>query len=130
MSELKPGILGEARTVVSEANTAITYGSGSVPVLATPAMIALMEKAALESVQPFLPEGMTTVGTRVKVKHLAATPVGMEVVARSELMEVDGRKLKFKVTAYDGKELIGEGEHTRYIVETEKFVVKAQAKRE
>ncbi len=123
--KIKAGITGEARAVVSEANTAIAFGSGSVNVFGTPAMIGLMENAALSSVDPLLEEGYTTVGTKVDVQHLAATPIGMEVVARSKLVEVDGRRLVFEVEASDGAGPVGRGIHERYIVKLEGFLKKA-----
>jgi len=129
MEGLKPGILGESKIMVSEHTTAIAYGSGGVAVFATPAMIGLMENAALNSVQPILSEGLTTVGTKVDIKHLAATPIGMEVVAKSELVEVDGKRLVFKVEAFDDKDKIGEGVHERFIVDLAKFVDRANGKK-
>jgi len=126
--KLKVGLKGEARTVVTDDNTAIAYGSGSVSVFATPAMIGLMEKAALSSVDPLLDEGSSTVGMKLEVEHLAATPKGMNVVATSELVEVDGRRLVFNVEARDDKELIGRGRHERFIVPLEKFISRAEAK--
>lgn len=126
--KLKVGIKGEARTVVTDENTAIAYGSGSVSVFATPAMVGLMEKAALSSVDPLLEEGKSTVGTRLDIEHLAATPKGMNVVATSELIEVDGRRLVFKVEAKDDNELVGRGTHERFIIPLEKFISKAEAK--
>ncbi len=129
MSNLKPSIKGEASAAVDHSNTAIAYGSGGVSVFATPAMIGLMEKAALSSVDPLLESGMTTVGTRVDVQHLAATPVGMKVVAESELVEVDGKRLVFKVEARDEVEVVGRGTHERYIVPERKFLDRASAKK-
>lgn len=129
MDGLKTGILGEAKTTVSDQNTAITHGSGSVAVFATPAMIALMEKAALSSVQPYLPEGHTTVGIKISSSHIAATPLGMEVTAKSELTEIDGKRLVFKIEAYDAKEKIGEGTHERFVINVEKFMKKNDEKR-
>jgi predicted thioesterase len=129
MDALKTGITGESKTVVSEKNTAITHGSGSVPVFATPAMIALMENAALSSVQPLLPEGHTTVGTKITSSHIAATPLGMEVTAKSELTEIDGKRLVFRVEAYDAKDKIGEGIHERFIINIEKFMQKNEEKK-
>lgn len=126
--ELKPGLEGEARANVSEENTAIAYGSGAVKVFATPAMIGLMEKAALSSVDPLLGEGLTTVGTRVEAKHLAATPVGMNVVARSRLIEVDGKRLLFEVEARDDLDVIGRGLHERFIVKLDSFIKRAESK--
>ncbi|MFZ3172543.1 MAG: thioesterase family protein [Carboxydocellales bacterium] len=129
MDSVKVGIKGEAKVQVSENNTAIVYGSGGVAVFATPAMIGLMEKAALSSIDNVLSTGLSSVGTRVDVKHLAATPVGMNVVAKSELLEVDGKRLEFKVEAYDEAGLVGEGTHQRYIVDLEKFIAKALTKK-
>ncbi|NLY44171.1 MAG: thioesterase family protein [Clostridiaceae bacterium] len=91
-------------------------------------MIALMEQAAAECVQPYLGEGQATVGTKVDIIHMAATPVGAKVCARAQLMEVDGRKLIFKVEAFDEKEKIGEGIHHRVIINVERFMQKVSAK--
>ncbi len=126
--EIKPGLKGEARIKVDENNTAITYESGSVRVFATPAMIRLMEKAALSSVDPLLEPGFTTVGTRVDVKHLSATPVGMNVVVTSRLVEAEGKRLLFEVEARDEAELIGTGLHERFIVKKESFVKRTEGK--
>lgn len=125
---LAPGITGEVEMTVGRTDTAVALGSGSVEVLATPAMIALMEKAALTSVEPFLNAGQTTVGVSVNVRHLSPTPVGMKVRARSELMAVDGRRLVFKVFAYDEKEMVGTGTHERYVVDTDRFLDRAMKK--
>ncbi len=125
---LKVGMIGEARTKVTEDNTALKFGSGSVKVFATPAMIGLMEAAAINCIDSYLPKGYASVGTKVEVKHLSATPIGMEVAAEAELLEVDGPKIKFKVSAYDGKEKIGEGLHYRYIVKLDDFLKKANEK--
>ena len=129
MSNLKTGIKGEASAAVNDSNTAVAYGSGGVSVFATPAMIGLMEKAALTSVDPLLEGGMTTVGTRIDVQHLAATPIGMNVVAVSELVEVEGKRLLFRVEARDDLELVGQGTHERYIVPMQKFLDRASAKK-
>jgi fluoroacetyl-CoA thioesterase len=125
---LKAGMIGEARTMVTEENTALKFGSGTIKVYATPAMIGLMEKASINCVEGSLPEGFSSVGTKVEVKHLAATPIGMEVAAEAELLEADGPKLKFRITAHDGKEKIGEGTHSRYIVKLDEFLKKAESK--
>lgn len=125
---LAPGITGEVEMTVGRTDTAVALGSGSVEVLATPAMIALMEKAALTSVEPFLNAGQTTVGVSVNVRHLSPTPVGMKVRARSELTAVDGRRLVFKVFAYDEKEMVGTGTHERYVVDTDRFLDRAMKK--
>ena len=129
MSELQIGLKGVAETPVTEENTAAAMGSGLLPVFATPAMLALMEKAAAASVQPYLAEGQGTVGTRLEVSHLAATPVGLTVRAESELIEIDRRRLVFTVRAWAGEELIGEGTHQRFIIDNARFLEKALAKR-
>lgn len=126
---LKTGIKGVQDLQVTEANTALTVGSGTLQVFATPAMVALMEKTAWESVAPYLEEGEGTVGTQLNISHLSATPLQMRVRCESELTEVDGRRLVFKVAAYDEAGLIGEGTHERFIIKNEKFQAKADGKR-
>lgn len=126
--ELKAGIEGEARAAVTDDNTAVAYGNSAVNVFASPAMIGLMEKAALTSVEPFLGEGQTTVGTRFEVTHLAATPVGMNVIAISRLVEVDGKRLIFEVEARDEVDLIGKGVHERFIVKLDSFIKRVEGK--
>ena len=130
MDALSIGLKGHAETLVTEENTAAAMGSGLLPVFATPAMLALMEKAAASSVQPCLPEGQGTVGTRLSVSHLAATPIGLTVRAESELIAVDRRKLRFSVRAWAGDELIGEGEHERFVIDNARFLEKALAKKQ
>ncbi len=130
MDALPIGLKGLAETLVTEENTAAAMGSGLLPVFATPAMLALMEQAAASSVQPFLPEGQGTVGTRLEVSHLAATPIGLTVRAESELIAVDRRKLRFAVRAWAGDELIGEGEHERFVIDNARFLEKALSKRQ
>ena len=125
---LKIGITGEARCLVTPETTAANLGSGALEVFATPAMIALIEKTAWQSVQPMLEEGCGTVGTALRVRHLSATPVGMEVVAKTELQEIDGRRLVFKVEVYDAKGMVGDGEHERFIVKNDSFLKKAKGK--
>ena len=124
------GIKGETKVMVNASNTAEAMKSGLLPVFATPMMVAIMEDAAAKSVQPHLKEGQTTVGTLVSVKHLSATPEGMEVRAESELVEVDNRRLVFDVRAYDEKGQIGEGKHERFIIDAERFMEKTRAKTE
>lgn len=128
MKDLPIGLKGQAETTVNERNTAAAMGSGLLPVFATPAMLALMENAAASSVQPFLDEGQGSVGTRLEVSHLAATPLGLRVRAESELLAVDRRKLRFAVRAWAGEELIGEGIHERFIIDNARFLEKALAK--
>ena len=127
---LETGIKVTKEIMVTNENTAKTMGSGTLDVFATPAMIALMENTAYESVASELEEGSGTVGTALNVKHVAATPVGMKVTCETELIKVDGRALTFSVKAFDEKGLIGEGEHERFIVFNEKFQAKADAKLE
>lgn len=125
---LETGIKGMQEVLVTEANSAKTMGSGTLDVFATPAMIALMEKTAWKSVAEHLEEGNGSVGTELNVKHVSATPLGMTVRCESELIEVDGRRLVFKVAAYDEAGLIGEGTHERFVVNNEKFQGKANSK--
>ena len=126
---LEKGITGSLECVVTEEKTAKRMGSGELDVYATPAMIALMEETAYKSVSMELDEGMGSVGTLMNVKHVAASPVGMKITCKSELVEVDGRKLVFHVEAFDEEGLIGEGTHERFIIQNEKFQKKADSKR-
>lgn len=121
---LKPRLKNKKTVSVQEKDTAVAHGSGLLPVFATPAMIALMENTAMESVQPHLAEGEGTVGTRIDVKHVAATPVGGEVTCESELVEIDRRRLVFAVRVCDARGTVGEGTHERFIVNNEKFLAK------
>lgn len=125
---LAPGLTGQAHTTVIEANTAAAVGSGGLAVFATPMMVALMEKAAMELVQPYLKEGESTVGTLVNIKHMAATPLSMKVRAEARLEAVEGRRLVFTVEAFDEREKIGEGVHERFIIGVEKFLGKVEQK--
>lgn len=125
---LEAGIKGEQSVEVVYENTATAVGSGVLEVFGTPYMLALMEKTASESVAPYLEEGCGSVGTQVTISHVAATPIGMTVRCETELTEVDGRRLVFKVAAYDEAGLIGEGTHERFIVQNEKFQTKANNK--
>ena len=125
---IKVGITGEAKDQVTENNIAKTLRSGELKVYATPAMVALMEEAAYKSVRDELEEGKGTVGTEMKVKHLASTPIGMEVTAKAELIEVDRRRLVFKVEAFDERGKIGEGIHERFIIDNDKFQEKTDNK--
>lgn len=126
--ELKVGIKGKQSLTVREEMLASAIGSGMIEVFSTPYMVALMESTAQLSVADAVGEGNVTVGTKLDISHLAATPLGMGVYAESELVEVDGRRLVFKVAAYDECGIIGEGMHERFIVGAEKFVAKCQAK--
>ena len=126
---LKPGLTAQKTCIVSERNTASAYGSGGLDVFSTPAMIALMEAAALSAVDPLLPAGWSTVGTELNVKHLSATPSGMKVTAKAELLSMEGRSLSFKVKAFDEAGKIGEGTHGRFIIENSKFLARIEAKK-
>jgi len=119
---LVPGLTGEATTTVTHENTAASVGAGGVEVFGTPMMIALMENAAWRAVVHNLAEGDVTVGTVVNVRHLAATPLGQQIRATAELIEIDGRRLVFNVEAYDENRKIGEGQHERFIVNLERFI--------
>ena len=129
MTNLEPGLTGKAERVVSGADTALEIGSGSVPVFATPMLVALMECAAINSLGSLLPEGLTTVGTKIDISHTAATPVGMTVTAQARLLEVDRKRLVFEVSAEDGSGEVGKGRHERFIVDKEKFISRARGKK-
>lgn len=126
--ELTVGITGSKELTVTADKTAAAVGSGLLDVFATPQMIALMEATASESVAPYLDEGYSSVGTLVNVSHVSATPVGMKVRCESKLTAVDGRKLTFELKAYDECGLIGEGNHERFIIFSEKFMAKTNSK--
>ena len=111
-------------TVVNNNNTAKTLGSGDMDVFATPAMVALMENAAMNAVAPHLEEGQTTVGTQISTSHIKASALGATITATAVLTAVDGRSLTFEITARDGENVIGEGTHTRFIVDRERFLSK------
>ena len=123
------GLKGTAAAVVSEKNTALAVGSGSLPVFATPFMAALMEQAACDALANRLEEGQTSVGTMLQITHESATPVGMAVRAEAAVTAVDGRNITFQVAAYDEAGLIGRGRHQRCLVWSETFLQRAQRKR-
>ncbi len=129
MDKIIPGLSAEADEVVTDQLTAAVYGSGLVAAFATPALVALMETAAFNAVRPYLAQGQTTVGIEVNIKHLAATPPGMRVRARAELVQFNGRRLDFKVEAWDDVEKIGEGTHARMIVDNARFHARFEQKR-
>ena len=126
---LNVGIIGQMTMKVEKEHAAAVMKSGTLQVFATPAMIALIEETAWKSVAEELEEGCVTVGTALNVKHLAATPLGMEVTCRTVLEEVDGRRLVFSVVVEDEAGKVGEGTHERFIVQGEKFQAKTDAKR-
>lgn len=127
---LSTGIKGRKTTEVTKENTAEAVGSGTLPVFATPAMIALIEATASESVAPFLEEGSSTVGTHLDIAHSSVTPVGMSATCETELVEVDRRRLVFRVVVTDAKGEIGSGTHERFVVDNAKFMSKAESKME
>lgn len=122
------GIKGRASLVVEAENTAAKVGSGTLSVFATPSMCALMEQASWRAVSDALNKGESTVGTRLNINHLSATPVGLTVWAESEVTLVDGKRIEFRVTAYDTSGIIGEGTHERFIVKDDLFTAKALRK--
>lgn len=126
--DIEPGLSGSAQLVVGEEHTAPRVGSGRVHVLATPVMINLIEAAALEAIEHLLPVGHQSLGTVLNVRHIAATPVGMRVTARAEVVGVDGRTVRFRVEARDERELIGDGTHERVVVNVAKFDQRVQRK--
>lgn len=128
LSRLQPGMKGSSQLLVAIEHTAPKVGSGLVPVLATPVMINLIEAAALDAVERLLPEGHQSLGTRLDVRHFAATPIGMKVRASAELIKVEGRTLLFRVAAQDEKEPIGDGTHERVIVNVARFDQRVQKK--
>ena len=125
---MEVGMKHTVSETVNEQNTAATVGSGLLPVYATPAMIALMEKCAAECVAPCLEDGKTSVGTHLDVKHVSASPVGIKITCTATLTEIDARRLVFRVEASDEKGLIGEGTHERFIVDSDRFMAKCQSK--
>ena len=128
LSALKEGLTGNAALTVGEEHTAPRVGSGRVHVLATPVMINLMEAAALDAVERLLPDGHQSLGTQLNVGHYAATPVGMGLRATATVTKVDGRNIEFRVEAFDDKERVGDGTHTRVVVNVERFDQRVQRK--
>ena len=122
------GLKGRAETAVVHENTAAAVGSGLLPVFGTPMMIGLMENAAVNAIEKELAPGEGSVGTSIDITHDAATPIGMKVWAEAEITAVDGRALTFSVTAFDEAGPIGKGIHHRFIINSEKFMAKAQQK--
>ena len=121
---IEVGLKHTSTLVVTDNVTAVKIGSGDMAVLATPAMMALMENAAMLAVADALPEGSTTVGGHITSSHLKPSKVGDTVNATAEVVKVDGKKIEFKVSAYQGDVLIGEGSHLRFVVDRERFMSK------
>jgi predicted thioesterase len=128
LTNVKPGLSGTAELVVGEEHTAPRVGSGRVAVRATPVMINMIEAASLKAVEHLLPAGYQSLGTRLDVKHYAATPVGMKIKATAEVVRVEGREIYFVVRAEDEKEPIGDGTHERVAVNVERFAKRVQRK--
>lgn len=119
---IRVGLIGEAYTTVSESETARKLGSGSLDVYATPAMIALMEQAAVTAVDSALESTHASVGIEINVRHIAATPIGEQITAMAEITHVDGKRVRLEVRAWDEQEMIGEGSHMRYIIDIDQFM--------
>ncbi len=128
MSELISGMTNKVTAKVDEEKLAVNVGSGTLRVLATPAVAALMEKAACELVQPYLPEGITTVGTMISIDHISATPFGAEITAEAKLVDIADRKFTFELTSYDNAGVIAKGRHERFSVKAERFMEKTENK--
>jgi predicted thioesterase len=126
--EITPGLVGEVEIVVAAPDTADALGNRGVHVLATPRLVGLLEEAAIAAVQAHLPAGAGTVGTRIDVKHLAATPVGMRVRARAVVREVDGRRYVYDVEAHDDVEKVAEGTHERFQIAQARFLERVAEK--
>lgn len=121
---MEPGLKHTSTLKVDEKHLAVNVGSGDLRVLGTPVMMSLMENAAMLAVAPMLSDGESTVGGQISSTHIRPTALGSTVSATAELIAVDGRKLRFKISASDEKGLIGEGEHLRFIVDVERFMGK------
>ena len=119
---LTSGLTHTSTVIVAQANSAEALGSGDMPVFATPALVALMENAAMLTVSPHLPEGSTTVGGFIETSHLAPSAIGATIEAKATLTEVKGRKLSFVIEATEGEKLVGKATHIRFVVEREKFL--------
>jgi predicted thioesterase len=126
--EIRPGLSGTAELVVGEEHTAPRVGSGRVHVLATPVMINLIEAAALAAIEHLLPAGYQSLGTRLDIRHIAATPVGMRVRATAVVTKMESRTVSFRIEAHDEKDLIGDGTHERVVVNVAKFDQRVQRK--
>jgi predicted thioesterase len=125
---IEPGLTGDMSLTVAEEHSARHLGSGGLRVFATPAMIALMEGAAVAAIDSLLPAGQASVGIEIHVRHLAATPLGQTVRARAEVTAVERRQITFKVQAWDARDLIGEGTHTRFIIDLDRYWARVERK--
>jgi fluoroacetyl-CoA thioesterase len=127
--EMVPGLIGKSEMVVREEDLVSKLGSVAVDVLSTPRLIQLLEAAAIEAIQEYMPSDQLSLGTQVKIKHLSPTPLGMKVTAHALLKEVDKNRLFFLVDAYDEKDKVAEGEHERILVSKERFIQRVEKKR-
>ena len=128
LSHIRPGLVGTAELVVTDEQTAPRVGSGRIPVLATPVMINVIEAAALAAAEHLLPAGHQSLGIHLDVRHFAATPVGLKVTARAEVVAVEGRTLTFRVSVRDEREAIGEGTHQRVVVNVARYEERVRRK--
>ncbi len=128
MNDIKTGIVNKITITVEPSMLAVNVGSGTLEVLATPTVAALMERAACELIQPYLPEGITTVGTMITINHLSSTPLGAEVTAEAKLTDTADRKYTFELTARDNAGVIATGKHERFTVKSERFTEKTNSK--
>lgn len=126
--ELRPGLVGEAELMCGPETAASRFGAEGIEVVATPIMVGLMEHAAIMAADRALPDGSQTVGTSMNFKHTAATPLGVHIRARAELTEVDGRRLVFRVEAFDPWEQIGSAEHERFVIQRDRFLARVGEK--
>lgn len=128
MENIQIGLTGESAIIVALAQTAYVMGSGSLQVFATPAMVALMEAAAVNAVDHLLESNLSSVGIGLNIQHLSATAIGEEVRAQAEVIDIDGRRITFEVRAWDEHDLIGEGTHTRFVIDVERFLDRLHSK--
>lgn len=128
MENIQIGLTGESAVIVALAQTAYVMGSGSLQVFATPAMVALMEAAAVNAVDHLLESNLSSVGIGLNIQHLSATAIGEEVRAQAEVIDIDGRRITFEVRAWDEHDLIGEGTHTRFVIDVERFLDRLHSK--
>lgn len=128
MTELKIGMKHTLNIIVEPSHLAVNVGSGTLEVLATPAVASFMEQAAWQLLQPYLEEGITTVGTKISIEHISATPLNAEIQVSAKLTEIDGRKYTFELSAQDNAGIIAKGTHERFAVKSEKFMEKTLTK--
>jgi fluoroacetyl-CoA thioesterase len=123
---LRVGLIGEANIIADDSQSALTLGSGSLSVFATPAMLALMENAAVRALEPVLDDGYSSVGIEVNIRHISATPLGETITAVAEVTRVEDRRVTFEIRAWDDREMIGEGTHVRFIIHVDRFLERLQ----